>query len=397
MKAYMPTAQRRPAFVQLAHTRSGQLDCSLPSAHQLQSLRMHGLWRAAPVSVAPLSASRSRASATVRAASALDMTEERPRVTVFGTGLMGSKAAQRLAAEGFQVTAWNRNTAKAEALVELGLDFKAAQHEAVEECDVAVLFLADADAIESILFSNSKALEALRGKTVLQMGTIGPDQSRKIGEQLAENGVKYIEAPVQGSHPEAYAGTLVIMVGADEDPQALPAWNVIKALGKDPIFVGAVGQAAAIKLALNQLVAALTVAFSTSLGLVERNGAPVDKFMELLRGSKVYAPTFDKKLPLMLDRSYGKANFPTKHLLKDIKLFNEEARSSMLNTDFLEGLESLINTTVNAGLENSDYSSVYEGVSPPVNTLVHPPSSEDAFVVIDPVGPRTATPVGKKH
>ncbi len=85
------------------------------------------------------------------------------------------------------------------------------------------------------------------------------------------------------------------------------------------------------------------------------------------------------------------------HLLKDIKLFNEEARSSMLNTDFLEGLESLISTTVNAGLENSDYSSVYEGVSPPINTIVHPPSSEDAFVVIDPVGPRTAAPVGKRH
>lgn len=88
-------------------------------------------------------------------------------------GVAGSKAAQRLAAEGFQVTAWNRNAAKAEALVEMGLDFKAAQHEAVEECDVAVLFLADADAIESILFSNDRALAALRGKTVLQMGTIG--------------------------------------------------------------------------------------------------------------------------------------------------------------------------------------------------------------------------------
>ena len=81
------------------------------------------------------------------------------------------------------MTAWNRNTAKAEALVELGLDFKAAQHEAVEECDVAVLFLADADAIESILFSNPRALKALRGKTVLQMGTIGestPGQRQAI-------------------------------------------------------------------------------------------------------------------------------------------------------------------------------------------------------------------------
>ncbi len=58
--------------------------------------------------------------------------------------------------------------------------------------------------------------------------------------------------------------------------------------------------------------AMLQVAFSTSLGLVERNGAPVDKFMELLRGSKVHATTFDKKLPLMQKRSYGNANFPTK-------------------------------------------------------------------------------------
>ncbi len=49
------------------------------------------------------------------------------------------------------------------------------------------------------------------------------------------------------------------MVGADEDPQQLPAWSVIKALGMEPILVGPVGQAAAIKLALNQLVAALTV------------------------------------------------------------------------------------------------------------------------------------------
>ena len=110
--------------------------------------------------------------------------------TILESSVAGSKAAQRLAAEGFQVTAWNRNAAKAEALVELGLDFKAAQHEAVEECDVAVLFLADAEAIESILFSNSKALEALRGKTVLQMGTIGesiPPSPLNLARARCEN------------------------------------------------------------------------------------------------------------------------------------------------------------------------------------------------------------------
>lgn len=56
----------------------------------------------------------------------------------------------------------------------------------------------------------------------------------------------------------------------------------------------------------------LQVGFSTSLGLLQRNGAEIDKFMGILRGSALYAPTFDKKLQRMLDRDYANPNFPTK-------------------------------------------------------------------------------------
>lgn len=56
----------------------------------------------------------------------------------------------------------------------------------------------------------------------------------------------------------------------------------------------------------------MQVGFATSLGLLERNNADVEKFMELLRESKLYAPTFDKKLPRMLDRDFTNPNFPTK-------------------------------------------------------------------------------------
>lgn len=47
------------------------------------------------------------------------------------------------------------------------------------------------------------------------------------------------------------------------------------------------------------------------------------KFMNILRESALYAPTYDKKLQRMLDRDYANPNFPTKHLLKDINLFTE--------------------------------------------------------------------------
>ena len=59
----------------------------------------------------------------------------------------------------------------------------------------------------------------------------------------------------------------------------------------------------------------MQVGFSTSLGLLQRNGVTGDsfeKFMEILRGSAIYSPQFDKKLSNMQSNSYGTANFPTK-------------------------------------------------------------------------------------
>lgn len=85
----------------------------------------------------------------------------------------GSKAAQRLTEEGFPVTAWNRDSAKAEALSKAGVESNENLTDAVGEADVALLLLADANAIESVLMQDESVLAALKGRTVLQMGTIG--------------------------------------------------------------------------------------------------------------------------------------------------------------------------------------------------------------------------------
>ena len=49
------------------------------------------------------------------------------------------------------------------------------------------------------------------------------------------------------------------MVGSEANPEECAAWPVLKSLGRNPQHMGPVGTAAATKLALNQLIAALTV------------------------------------------------------------------------------------------------------------------------------------------
>lgn len=198
----------------------------------------------------------------------------------------------------------------------------------------------------------------LAGRSVLQMGTIGVQESEALAAAVQQRGGRYLEAPVLGSRPEALAGTLQLMAGGPADlfTQALP---LLRDLAAEPLHVGPVGSGMATKLALNQLIASLTHAFSLSLHLVQRQGVDVETFMQLLRGSALYAPTFDKKLQRELDGDYGNPNFPTAHLRKDLALFLAAADQAGLEGKGLQGLLQLLQTSTAAGLDALDYCALH--------------------------------------
>jgi len=139
---------------------------------------------------------------------------------------------------------------------------------------------------------------------------------------------------------------------------------LLKNFGSEPLHIGEIGAAAAVKLALNQLIASLTSTFALSLGFVQNQGVEVEKFMQILRQSALYAPTFDKKLQRMLDRNYENPNFPTKHLLKDTNLFLTEAKSEGLNVSSLEGIRQILEIAQNMGLADDDYSALFSAINP---------------------------------
>jgi 3-hydroxyisobutyrate dehydrogenase len=229
------------------------------------------------------------------------------RIAVLGLGRMGAAIAQRLRQEGLDVIGWNRTREKCEALAAQGMQIADSAAEAIARSEMTALVLSDAAAIGETLF-NADVPAALSGHTFIQLGTIAPAESRDIAGRIAAHGGEYLESPVLGSLPEAGAGKLMVMAGGDESVfrRCLP---LLQALSREPRLIGEVGQGAALKLAMNQLIAGLTATFCLSLGLVRAEGIEVSQFMQLLRGSALYAPTFDKKLDKYLSRRYGEANF----------------------------------------------------------------------------------------
>lgn len=275
---------------------------------------------------------------------------------------MGSAIARRLSEQGIPVFGWNRTPSRSENLVGVpGLTIAATAEEAIANSDAVVLVLSDASAIESTLFPES-GLD-LTGRLVIQMGTIAPEESRAISERLSAGGAGYLEAPVLGSLPEAREGRLIIMAGGD--PAVFARCRpILGALSVDPRHIGPVGQGAALKLAMNQLIAGLTACFSLSLGMVRAEGIEIDQFMDLLRSSALYAPTFDKKLAKYKDHTYGQANFPLKHLLKDVRLFERVADPLGLDTGPISAVARALVEAIAMGYADQDYSALYEALVP---------------------------------
>ena len=283
------------------------------------------------------------------------------QVSLVGTGLMGTAMTERLLSLGHEVVVYNRTEEKCAALQQRGAFRARSAAEAIEASRCTILTLADAPAIQAVLFTSAKP--NVQNRTIIQMGTIAPSESIALGQEIRTGIGDYFEAPVLGSLAEAKAGRLLVMVGGKAEQ--MEQWNeVLQCFCEEPLLVGSIGQASALKLALNQLIAAHVTAFSWSLGLIQRAGVEVETFMNVLRQSALMSPMYDKKLPRLLAREYTNPNFSMVHMLKDVNLCLNAAEESGLESSALRGIHAILEKAAAQGLQDADYSSVFEAIVP---------------------------------
>ena len=278
-----------------------------------------------------------------------------PSVALLGTGLLGESIGQRLLQRGVSLYVWNRTQGRSRGLIKAGAQALSSPSEAARCCDSLITVLRDGPITAAVL----KDIGRLDGSTLITMGTVGVTESQALAQQAAQQGGRYLEAPVLGSKPQALNGSLLVMAGGEA--QVFEAQQpLLSHLCQEPLLVGPFGSGAATKLALNQLIASLTHSFSLSLQLIQRAGVPVETFMAILRPSALYAPTFDKKLQRMLDHTYADPNFSTALLRKDLRLFLEEATTAGLQDQGLSGLLSLLEQAEGTDLDEQDYCALHE-------------------------------------
>ncbi len=208
-----------------------------------------------------------------------------------GLGRMGAAMAEHLAAAGFDLTVYNRTSAKADAF--------AASHscgsartprELAAAASIVVTMVADGPALVALLDGDDGLLAGLRaGSVVVDMGTSGIEHTQLARKQLAARDVSLVEAPVSGSVATAAAKGLMVMTAGDDAAveQAMP---VLEAIAGKIMRVGGPGAGAAMKLAVNAVLFGLNQAIAESLVLAERSGIDRLTAYEVFASSAIAAP-----------------------------------------------------------------------------------------------------------
>ena len=242
------------------------------------------------------------------------------RIGLIGLGQMGTGIAANLLKAGHELTVYNRTRAKAEAFASEGA--KVADHIA-DACrgDAVITMLSNDDAVENAVYSDGGVLASLsKGAIHISSSTISVALSKRLAEQHAARGQRYVAAPVFG-RPEAAAAAKLFIVAAGSPEAVKTAMPVFDAIGQRTFTVSEDPPAAnIIKLSGNFLIASVIESLGEAMALVGKAGIDKHQYLELLTSTLFGAPIYKTYGTLIADEKFSPPGFAAPLGLKDVRL-----------------------------------------------------------------------------
>lgn len=292
---------------------------------------------------------------------------ETPTVGFAGLGRMGSPMARNVLRAGFSLLVWNRTAERTAPLVAEGAE-AVPDPASLASADVVVTMLTDGRAARSVLVE-SGLLEHLRpGSVVLEMSTIGPAAVAELADEAARHGVHLLDAPVSGSVSVAEARQLFVMVGGDRS-----AYNgvrpVLDAMAKGHTLLGPSGAGAAMKLAVNAMIAVTNESLAETLVLAERFGIEREHAYDILAGGVLASPFLLYKRGAFLQPEMEPVAFTTSLMRKDVALAEDLAVELGARLPTVAAAAGVLDDALSDGLGDADFASVITVLSADPTTL----------------------------
>jgi 3-hydroxyisobutyrate dehydrogenase len=285
-------------------------------------------------------------------------------VAFLGLGAMGTRMAHHVADAGYALTIWNRSAAALNRFAESNPTARMCSDpsEAVAGADVVVSMLTD-DAASHQVWIELGALNAMpTGAIMVEASTVSGAHAKLLEQTAASVGIGFVEAPVLGSRPQADAGQLVVLAAGDNE--AIESVRpVIETYSSTMHKVGAVGNAATLKLVVNTLMATQIAVYAEMIGLLERSSVDVALAVDILKTLPITSPRLQRDLSLISERDFD-PNFPIALVAKDVRYLAALAEQLGANVPVANAARAIYAQAAEEGYGALDISGVAERYLP---------------------------------
>ncbi|MBN1482664.1 2-hydroxy-3-oxopropionate reductase [candidate division KSB1 bacterium] len=264
------------------------------------------------------------------------------KIGFIGLGIMGKPMCLNLLKAGFSVTAWNRTTAKIDAVVKAGARAADSPQDVAKKSDIIITMVSDSPDVEEVILGDSGVVHgAQSGSVVIDMSTISPAVTRSIAAALAEKNVEMLDAPVSGGDTGAINGTLAIMVGGKRHvyDRCRP---VFAALGTSITHVGDHGMGQTVKLCNQILVSVTNMAVCEAVTFASASGVDPRIMIEATKNGAAGSWQLANLGPKMVDRDFA-PGFMIDLQQKDLRLALDAVHQVRLATPALGLVHQLFN------------------------------------------------------
>jgi 2-hydroxy-3-oxopropionate reductase len=271
-----------------------------------------------------------------------------------GLGIMGAPMAGHLLAAGHKLYVRTRSKLP-EALA--GATVCNSNREVAEKADVVFLMLPDTPDVETVLFGQDGVAAGLsKGKTVVDMSSISPIETKAFAQKINALGCDYLDAPVSGGEVGAKAASLTIMVGGPDKTfeRIKPLFEL---MGKNITLVGGNGDGQTTKVA-NQIIVALNIAaVGEALVFASKAGADPAKVRQALMGGFAASRILEVHGERMIKRTFN-PGFRIKLHQKDLSLALAGARALGVALPGTANAAQLMQACAANGMDELDHSAL---------------------------------------
>lgn len=285
------------------------------------------------------------------------------RISIIGTGNMGSAVACGLIDAGHRVTVYNRTRDKTERLASRGATVVETAAAAITASEFTIAVLLDAASTRAVLLGD-ETRSALAGRAIISAAAMSPEEIIELARDVDAAGGWLSEVAITTYPSQVEARQSQFVLGCA--PSHAQDWRTIFTdLGPRVYDVGAVGNASKVQMSMWLSYMFMTIAIAYPVAAFEKLGLPAHVARALLADNPTLAIAGANELvPEMCRRAYGTGSFSIDNMISSIDQAIAFATRLGIGTDVMTAIRDVYSRTASIGLGSRDVAAVYEAVSP---------------------------------